>query len=71
MLRSAALRPQVRWPIAKALADDPHAKASLLVQAHLARLPLPISDYITDTKTVLDNSLRILQARACPFGLGG
>lgn len=55
----------MRWPIQKILADDPHAKASLLIQAHLSRLPLPISDYITDTKTVLDNSLRILQAR-CP-----
>ena len=43
-------------------ADDPHTKASLLLQAHLSRLPLPISDYLTDTKTVLDNSLRILQA---------
>lgn len=43
-------------------ADDPHTKASLLLQAHLSRLPLPISDYITDTKSVLDNSLRILQA---------
>ena len=54
---------QVRWPIPKSQADDPHAKANLLLQAHLSRLPLPISDYITDTKTVLDNSLRILQVR--------
>lgn len=53
----------MRCPIQKSLADDPHAKASLLLQAHLSHLPLPISDYITDTKTVLDNSLRILQAR--------
>lgn len=43
-------------------ADDPHTKTSLLLQAHLDRLPLPISDYVTDTKTVLDNSIRILQA---------
>ena len=28
----------------------------------MGRLPLPISDYITDTKTALDNSLRLLQA---------
>ena len=33
-----------------------------LVQAHMARLPAPISDYVTDTKSVLDQSLRILQA---------
>lgn len=44
------------------LADDPHTKANLLLQAHLGRLPLPISDYVTDTKGALDNSLRILQA---------
>jgi activating signal cointegrator complex subunit 3 len=42
--------------------DDPHTKALLLLQAHIARLPLPISDYITDTKTTLDNFLRVLQA---------
>lgn len=40
--------------------EDPHTKASLLLQAHLARLDLPISDYITDTKSVLENCLRIL-----------
>jgi len=28
----------------------------------MGRLPLPISDYITDTKTALENSLRVLQA---------
>lgn len=28
----------------------------------MARLPAPISDYVTDTKSVLDQSLRILQA---------
>jgi activating signal cointegrator complex subunit 3 len=44
------------------LADDPHTKASLLLQAHLGRLPLPLADYLTDTRSVLDNSLRVLQA---------
>ena len=59
----------MRWPIEKKLADDPHAKAGLLIQAHLGRLQLPISDYITDTKSVLDNSLRILQVGMllCPL----
>mmetsp|Transcript_17115 Transcript_17115/g.51216 ORF Transcript_17115/g.51216 Transcript_17115/m.51216 type:complete len:344 (-) Transcript_17115:377-1408(-) len=56
------LSQQVRWQIDRKAADDPHAKASLLLQAHLGRTPLPISDYFTDTRTVLDNSLRILQA---------
>ena len=43
--------------------DDPHCKAFLLLQAHLDRLePLPCSDYVTDTNSVLDQSIRILQA---------
>lgn len=28
----------------------------------MGRITLPISDYITDTKSALDNSLRVLQA---------
>lgn len=52
----------VPWPVDTRLCDDPHTKANLLLQAHFSRLPLPISDYVTDTKTVLDNSLRLLQA---------
>jgi hypothetical protein len=34
------------------------------MQAHMGRLELPISDYIGDTKSALDNSVRMLQARA-------
>lgn len=41
---------------------DPHVKAFLLLQAHLSRVDLPIADYIQDTVSVLDQSLRILQA---------
>ena len=41
------------------------------VQAHMGRLPLPISDYITDTKTALDNSLRVLQALCDAAGDAG
>lgn len=36
--------------------------AHICMQAHMSRLPAPISDYVTDTKSVLDQSLRILQA---------
>lgn len=43
--------------------DNPHAKAFLLLQAHLTRTNLPISDYVTDTFSVLDQAIRILQAR--------
>jgi len=33
-----------------------------LLQAHFSRLKMPCSDYITDLKSVLDQSIRILQA---------
>lgn len=42
--------------------DDPHVKANLLFQAHFSQLELPISDYITDLKSVLDQSIRIIRA---------
>ena len=44
------------------LADDPHTKANLLFQAHFLRMQLPMSDYVTDAKGVLDQAVRILQA---------
>jgi len=53
--------------------ESPHVKANLLLQAHFARLPMPIADYTTDTKSVLDQAVRILQVRALvarPLGSG-
>lgn len=41
---------------------DPHVKAFLLLQAYLSRTDLPITDYVQDTVSVLDQALRILQA---------
>lgn len=41
---------------------DPHIKAFLLLQAYMSRIELPIADYAQDTVSVLDQSLRILQA---------
>ena len=32
------------------------------MQAHFSRLPLPNTDYGTDTKSVLDQAIRVLQA---------
>ena len=40
---------------------DAHVKAFLLVQGHLSHLKMPISDYVNDTITVLDSSIRIMQ----------
>ena len=44
--------------------DSSHTKANLLLQAHFSEAKLPSSDYLTDTKSVLDQAIRILQVRA-------
>jgi antiviral helicase SLH1 len=41
---------------------DPHVKAFLLLEAFMSRIELPISDYVGDTNSVLDQSIRIIQA---------
>lgn len=41
---------------------DPHVKAFLLLQAHFSRIDLPISDYVGDQTSVLDQAIRIIQA---------
>ena len=45
--------------------ESPHTKTHLLLQAHFSHAPLPIADYATDTKSVLDQALRILQVYRC------
>lgn len=32
------------------------------IQAHFSRVELPVTDYVTDLKSVLDQSIRIIQA---------
>ncbi|KAJ1749940.1 activating signal cointegrator 1 complex subunit 3 [Coemansia sp. RSA 1821] len=63
-LLNRELERQVPYPLGRGRVDylSPHAKANLLLQKHLVRGELPCSDYITDTRTVLDSSIRILQA---------
>lgn len=41
---------------------DPHVKAFLLLQAHMSRIELPITDYVGDKTSVLDQAIRIIQA---------
>ncbi|KAJ3219925.1 activating signal cointegrator 1 complex subunit [Dinochytrium kinnereticum] len=42
---------------------SPHVKAFLLIQGHFSRVKtLPCADYATDTTSVLDQSIRIMQA---------
>ncbi|KAJ2656903.1 activating signal cointegrator 1 complex subunit 3 [Coemansia sp. RSA 1200] len=64
-LLNRELERQVPFPLARDKKIDylsPHAKTSLLLQKHMVRGELPCSDYVTDTRTVLDSSVRILQA---------
>eukprot|EP01156_Anaeramoeba_ignava_P023643 Anaeramoba_ignava/c21685_g2_i1.p2 GENE.c21685_g2_i1~~c21685_g2_i1.p2 ORF type:complete len:772 (-),score=270.97 c21685_g2_i1:36-2351(-) len=42
--------------------DKPSVKTNILLQTHFSRGKLPISDYITDTKLVLDQIVRVAQA---------
>jgi activating signal cointegrator complex subunit 3 len=42
--------------------DSANEKTFLLFQAHLFRLPVPIRDFVTDTKLVIDQSIRMLHA---------
>ena len=41
--------------------DSSHTKTFILLQCHFGQLPLPSTDYNTDTKSVLDQAIRILQ----------
>jgi len=65
------LAKEVRWPVDMRALDDPHVKTNLLLQAHFSRIDLPVSDYITDTKSVLDQSIRVLQAMVDVAANGG
>lgn len=59
---NAELAALVPWSVPESSLDSPHVKALLLLQAHCLRLPLPIADYTNDTKTVLDQVPRVLNA---------
>jgi antiviral helicase SLH1 len=41
---------------------DPHLKSFLLLQCYMSRIELPLSDYVGDSNSVLDQSIRIIQA---------
>ncbi|XP_041352458.1 activating signal cointegrator 1 complex subunit 3-like [Gigantopelta aegis] len=42
--------------------DSSHTKTQILLHAHFNQTQLPSTDYFTDTKSVLDQTIRILQA---------
>jgi len=68
---NAALAVEVPWAVDSRTFDSPHTKAHLLLQAHFSHLELPISDFITDTKSVLDQAVRIIQAMVDVAADGG
>ncbi|SIO73240.1 Sec63 Brl domain [Babesia microti strain RI] len=49
-------------PIDESEASSPHSKTFLLLQAIMWKLPLPIIDYKTDIKTILDRATVIIHA---------
>lgn len=50
------------YKVNRAKLGDPKIKTLQLFQAYFSSQPLPIRDYITDTKLVLDNCIRFQQA---------
>jgi len=59
---NAQMALELPWQVDERLMDSPHTKAVLLLQAHFCRSALPMSDYLTDLKSVLDQAVRVLQA---------
>lgn len=51
-----------RYAVDRGRLDDAHVKAHLLLQCHVSRARMPIADYETDAKSVLDQAVRVLQA---------
>lgn len=42
--------------------EDPHTKVFVLLVARLAAYPLPVMDFVTDTRSILEQAGRIVQA---------
>ncbi|KAK2190738.1 hypothetical protein NP493_71g03022 [Ridgeia piscesae] len=59
---NSELAKQLPLPVDSHSYDSSNTKAHLLLQAHFCQQQLPSSDYHTDTKSVLDQAIRILQA---------
>eukprot|EP01119_Soliformovum_irregulare_P015903 TRINITY_DN4546_c1_g1_i2.p1 TRINITY_DN4546_c1_g1~~TRINITY_DN4546_c1_g1_i2.p1 ORF type:complete len:1649 (-),score=558.98 TRINITY_DN4546_c1_g1_i2:15-4961(-) len=59
---NSQLAARVPWEVDSRTMDSPHTKTNLLLQSHFSRIFHENSDYVTDTKSVLDQSIRILQA---------
>lgn len=65
-LENAVLAEHLPLDVASLMPDmpmwDPHVKSFLLLEAHMSRADMPIRDYIGDQNSVLDQTVRIIQA---------
>lgn len=52
----------MRFALGSGAWDSPHVKAELLLQAYMKRVQLPIVDYVTDTRSVMEQAIRIVAA---------
>ncbi|GFS12419.1 activating signal cointegrator 1 complex subunit 3-like [Elysia marginata] len=59
---NAELADRVPLEVSRLTLDSAHTKANILLQAHFSHVDMPSSDYSTDTKSVLDQAIRVLQA---------
>ncbi|KAL6534282.1 activating signal cointegrator 1 complex subunit [Orobanche hederae] len=59
---NAELSSKVHYMVDKNILDDLHVKANLLFQAHFSRVELPITDYVIDLKSVMDQSIRVIHS---------
>jgi activating signal cointegrator complex subunit 3 len=59
---NADLAKQVQFGGMGGAMESPHTKTSLLIQAHIGKVPMPIADYNTDLRSVLEQTGRVLQA---------
>eukprot|EP00939_MAST-03C_sp_MAST-3C-sp1_P002064 g2064.t1 len=50
------------WKVDELTLDSPHTKTFLLLQSRMKRVQLPIADYVTDLRGVMDQAPRILNA---------
>ncbi|OEH75857.1 u5 small nuclear ribonucleoprotein helicase isoform 1 [Cyclospora cayetanensis] len=62
-IHNAELARECPLPVRGDSFDSPHTKTFLLLQACMFKRPMPVSDYITDLKSALENSMRVIQTR--------
>lgn len=59
---NAELETKLPWVTDGYIMKEEHKKTYLILQAHFFHVPLPISDYINDSKSILDQTSRVINA---------